>query len=82
MKKDDQRDIRKHRNDVFRLYQLITLDTRVRTPDSIKHDLNLFLTQITGDASLDLSGLKPWNISLEEIVTNLSAIYGLQVSAI
>ncbi len=78
----DQRDIRKHRNDVFRLYQLITRDTRVRTPDSIKHDLTLFLTRMSGDTSLDLSGLKLRNISLEEIVTNLSAIYGLQVSAI
>lgn len=78
-KKVDHRDIRKHRNDVFRLYQLITLGTRVRTPVSIKHDITLFLKQMLGDTSLDLSGLKLRNISLVEIVANLSAIYGLEV---
>ncbi len=77
--KVDQRDIRKHRNDVFRLYQLITPNTRVKTPDAIKHDLTLFLTRMSGDTSFDISGLKLPNKSLVDIISNLCVMYGLDI---
>jgi hypothetical protein len=39
----DDRNIRKHRNDVFRLYQIIALDARIYLPSDIADDLKSFL---------------------------------------
>ena len=74
----DAKDIRKHRNDVFRLYQAIPLNARIATPDSIKDDLVQFLTLVKGDASLSLKDLGLRSTTLTEVAENLVAIYGLE----
>lgn len=45
----DSRDIKKHRTDILKLYQLLTPETRIDAPDSIKMDLALFLDELAKD---------------------------------
>lgn len=52
----DSKDIRKHKNDVFRLAQLITLDTRQALLPEIKDDMSKFLLDIK-DENIDLKSL-------------------------
>jgi hypothetical protein len=73
----DDKDIRKRRNDVFRLYQAITLDISVKTPDSIKDDMVRFFRRLQDDTSLNLPALGIRNTSLNIIVDNLKSVYGL-----
>jgi hypothetical protein len=49
----DTDDIKKHRNDVYRLAQLLTAETFVALPDAIRADLNLYLSAVDGDAAFD-----------------------------
>ncbi len=49
----DRRDIRKHRNDVFRLAQLLPEDTRVALPESVRQDLGAFVDLAHADQTLD-----------------------------
>ena len=49
----DRRDIRKHRNDVFRLVQLLPQDARVTLPEPVRRDLRAFVDQAHADQTLD-----------------------------
>ena len=51
--KIDAKDIRKHRNDVFRLIQLLPEDATIELPDAIRHDLREFVKAVADDATLD-----------------------------
>lgn len=72
----DEADIRKHRNDIIRLYQLLSIDTRVYLPPSIQQDLQIFLERVQ-DTSIDLKplGIKKENFS--NILAILKQIYSL-----
>jgi hypothetical protein len=45
----DRNDVRKHRNDVFRLLQLMPGDRRVELPDAIRADLEQFIAAIADE---------------------------------
>ena len=47
------KEIRKHRNDVFRLVQLLRTDARIALPEPIRRDLQRFVDQTASDNSLD-----------------------------
>jgi hypothetical protein len=55
----DEKDIKKHRNDVFRLFQVIAADTRLVLPSSIKDDLQRFLQAVETDPP---QSLKPFGL--------------------
>ena len=71
----DEKDIRKHKNDILRLYQLLTPTLRIVTPEPILHDMRQFLDRLEKDPSIDFKnlGLKA---TLQEVVANLRKIYG------
>jgi len=73
----DSRDIKKHRNDIFRLYQLLPPDLRIEMPESIKNDLNLFFTDLMKEPEPDLKSLGIRGIQFSEIVQTIYKIYGL-----
>lgn len=50
----DERDIKKHKNDILRLYQLLALTDRIFLPLRLRQDLCLFLDHLIEDRSLDL----------------------------
>jgi len=75
--KVDQKDITKHRNDVFRLLQLMTAGPAINLPDTIKSDLADFAKQVAADTGFvpkDL-GLRPPGAA--EQLARLRSIYGL-----
>ena len=72
----DGRNIRKHRNDVFRLVQLLRSDASITLPDPIRHDLQTFVDQTGADDSLDPTAFGvPFGRA--EAVDLLRSAYGL-----
>ena len=72
----DTKNIRKHANDVLRLSQLLTPDTRIPVAERIARDLNRFLDGIGTDRSIDPKSLKI-NSSVGEIAERIARAYGL-----
>lgn len=71
----DERDIRKHRNDIIRLYQLLPSSTSIVLPKTIRQDMQDFLSQIEGCFSINLKDLGLKNIKLSEVVNTLKNAY-------
>jgi hypothetical protein len=74
----DKRDIRKHKNDIIRLYQLLAPADRIVITPSIKQDMYQFLELLKNDEELNLAHLGLKHTDLKEIVDNLRLIYGTQ----
>jgi hypothetical protein len=72
----DKDKIKKHKNDVFRLYQILNPEMRIELPKSIEIDLRVFQEKVKEDPP-DLKNLKIQSTSLDEIFNNLSKIYNL-----
>jgi hypothetical protein len=68
--------ITKHRNDVFRLIQLLTEDSRVEIPDAIRGDLRRFVDDIAQDETFDPRSFGV-EISTDEGIAVLSRVYSL-----
>lgn len=72
----DSKDIKKHRNDVVRLYQLIAPATRVELPEKIAGDVRVFLDRAFED------GFEPKQVGVRatnaEVVAALCAVYGVE----
>lgn len=73
----DGKDIRKHKQDILRLYHLLSPTLRIQLPPSIKQDMQNFLDHLQTDRFLDLD-LK--NLGTEysnghNILQNLKEIY-------
>jgi hypothetical protein len=47
--KVDERDIKKHRNDVARLLQLLAADARYALPDTVRADMKSFAAELEAD---------------------------------
>ena len=70
----DEHDIRKHRNDIFRLYQLLSPDTRILLPPLIHQDMLMFLEKIK-EVPVDLKAIGVRNTDLQSITTILGRVY-------
>lgn len=76
--KVDSRDIKKHRADVVKLYQLLEPDTRIDLPEPIKTDLGRFLDQMDSELSNDM--LKQWGVggvSPKDVLETIRDVYVL-----
>lgn len=69
----DSRDIKKHKNDVFRLIQLITPDTCLKLPVEAQSDVQSFIDKIR-DNPPELKNLKI-NLDLAEALEILSGLF-------
>lgn len=72
----DSKNIRKHANDVLRLSQLLTPDTRIAVASRIAEDLTRFLDGIEADRSIDPKGIKI-NNTVAEISERIALVYQL-----
>ena len=72
----DRRDIRKHRNDVFRLAQLLPLDASVDLPEPVRQDLRTFVDRTQADEMLDPRAFGV-PFSRNEAANLLRRVYGL-----
>lgn len=73
----DQKDINKHKNDVFRLYRIVDPQKSIQLPDSIRDDVRHFLARMEAETTVDLKVLGLRNIRLDEVLGSLKGIYGL-----
>jgi hypothetical protein len=73
----DSTDIKKHKNDVFRLYQLVTPSAKIELPVSIREDMRRFLDRVAEDAPIDTRQLKI-RASAEEVLEAIKRLYSLE----
>ena len=73
----DSKNIRKHKNDVFRLTELLNqnMGSILDLPETIKEDMRKFIKHMQS-ADVDLKQLGIHDRSKEQILEELSAIYG------
>ncbi len=72
----DRRDIRKHRNDIFRLAQLLPEDARIALPEPVRRDLRAFVDMARADQSLDPSAFGV-PFTRDDAADLLRTVYGL-----
>lgn len=72
----NEKDIRKHKNDILRLYQLLSNNDNMTLPLPIKSDLSEFFQRIEKD-TVDLKSLGLKNTSYEKVLNNLKKIYNI-----
>ena len=71
----NEKDIRKHKNDVIRLYQILSANSRKELPPPIKNDMIFFLNDIKNDKSIDCKNLGLKHTNIDNIAKTLSIIY-------
>jgi hypothetical protein len=74
--KVDGKDIRKHRNDVFRLLQLLSADARQPLPESIAADMAAFVMEVSQDDTFKPQAFDV-NMSAAEALDRLVIAYGV-----
>ena len=74
--KIDSKNIKKHKNDVFRLAQLITADTRKLLGSEVAEDMTKFSSEIT-DEQVDLKSLGIRGTEKQKMLDMLYQCYGL-----
>lgn len=72
----DSKNIKKHKNDIFRLAQLLTTNSKQQLGDEILSDMQRFLIEIA-DEPLDLKSLGIRGLNKEEIIGVLYQCYGI-----
>lgn len=71
----DDRNIRKHKNDIFRLFQLLSPDTRINLPSPIHNDFKTFLDIVKTGFALDCKSLGLKNMNVDKVIEILEEIY-------
>ena len=74
--KIDSADIKKHKNDVFRLFTIISPDVRLSPAVQITTDMQRFFTEVAKEPP-DLKSLGVKSRPLESVLEGLRTIYGL-----
>ncbi|MBI4578627.1 MAG: nucleotidyl transferase AbiEii/AbiGii toxin family protein [Planctomycetes bacterium] len=70
----DEKDIKKHKNDVFRLYRIIAPAFGSEVPELVRGDMDTFLTRMQ-DENIDLNALGLGNAKKKDILADLRKIY-------
>ena len=70
------RDLRKHKNDVFRLFMLVDPAERIALSSPVEEDLRRFLSAMSGE-QINLRELHVTGASIEEILSTLQRIFRL-----
>lgn len=73
----DSKNVKKHKNDVFRLAQVITADTRQAIGTEIANDMEQFLTQME-DEDIDLKSIGVRGTDKKKIMGLLYRCYGIK----
>ena len=72
----DEKDVKKHRNDVARLLQLLRADARYDVPDKVGADLSTFVAALDGADDYDPRKFDV-GMTRETVIARLKAAYGL-----
>jgi hypothetical protein len=72
----DSKNIKKHRNDVFRLFPLLTGDTNIKLPATISDDMRDFIKTVSTE-KIDLKPFGVQSLTIDSLFENLRKIYNL-----
>lgn len=75
----DSKNIRKHKNDIFRLFTVLDRDVKITLPASLQQDLSVAFSLIAQDPP-DLKSLGISRITLSEVLDELRGFYNLSPS--
>jgi len=70
----DSRDVKKHKNDVFRLYQIVDPEVKLEVPDKVKADMATFVARVASEG-VDLRAPGMPKAGLESILAELRKLY-------
>lgn len=74
----DSRDIKKHRSDILRLYQLLQPGERVELSNTVRADVEEFLVQVESEVSAGmLKSLGIQGVSPQEVFAQIRSTYGI-----
>lgn len=73
----DSKNIKKHKNDVFRLGQLLTAESRQALGEDIANDMKYFLNEMEKE-NVDLKALGIRGFSQESMISLLKICYGIE----
>ncbi len=73
----DSRDIKKHKNDVFRLFLVVTPDSKVEMPEQVNADMSRFVSAMETE-SIDLKQFGYRRGTLEQVLADLRGKYSLK----
>lgn len=76
----DSKNVRKHKNDVFRLSVLLTPETTITVPDSVYADISDFLSAMEAE-QVDLKQFGIGNQTKEDVLGKIAAVYVKESSA-
>ena len=71
-----RRDIKKHLNDVFRLFQILDPDAMLEPPEVLTTDMREFI-RLLPEETVDLRALGLRSVSMSEVIDFLNRLYGL-----
>jgi hypothetical protein len=74
--KIDSKTIKKHKNDVFRLYQILDPASDPAAPDAVKTDIRDFLSRMSGE-DVDLKSLGLRTGTRDGILTEIANVFHL-----
>lgn len=73
----DSQDIKKHRNDVFRLYAIVDPDFSGDVPEQVKNDLREFIERVQWE-QVDMKQMGLASQTMEDVLPELRRIYRLE----
>lgn len=73
----DSKEIKKHKNDIFRLFQILSPELRIELPGSIAQDMEQYFGAIKVEPDLSLKPFGLAGLGVLDVVSTLSQIYGL-----
>ena len=75
--KVDSKVIKKHKNDIFRLFQVLSPELRIELPGNIARDMYEYLNMISEDSGLSLKPFGLAGLGVLDVVDTLRKIYQL-----
>jgi hypothetical protein len=70
----DSKQIKKHKNDVFRLYQILDPAIDPEAPEAVRKDIREFISRMRGE-DVDLKALGVLTVTRDDILENIASIY-------
>ena len=71
------KDIKKHKNDVFRLFQIISPELRVELPEVVADDMVRFFDALSEEPGIPLKNFGLGNLSVLDVIRTLRSVYNL-----
>lgn len=73
----DSKNIKKHKNDICHLYQLIEVESPILLPESLKVSMACMLEHLSTGSSGDLKNLGLRGIELKDLINDMKLVYGV-----